>query len=81
VLGTYRNQMNLTGFASFLREKFAVRKVSFKGPGDFFQEAMLAYVEKTWTQWLGPLVPGLPSYETVIGELRPQVEVFLLAKE
>ena len=74
VLGTYKSRMDLTGFASFLREKCAVRGVSFKGPDSFFPEAMLAYVEKTWDQWLGPLVPGLPSYRTVIGELRPQIE-------
>ncbi len=39
-----------------------------------FQETMQAYIEKTWEQWLGPLVPELPSFETVIGELRPQIE-------
>lgn len=74
VLGTYREQMNLSGFVSFLHEKCAVRNVSFEGPESFFQETMLTYVEKTWVQWLGPLVPGLPSFETVIGELRPQIE-------
>ena len=77
VLGTYKNRMDLTGFASFLREKCAVREVSFEGPGDFFQETMLSYVEKTWEQWLGPLVPGLPSYGTVIGELAPQIDALL----
>jgi uncharacterized protein len=77
VLGAYRDRMDLTGFASFLREKCAVRKVSFKGAGDFFQEAMMAYVEKTWDQWLGPLVPNLPPYRIVIGELRPQIEGIL----
>jgi uncharacterized protein len=81
VLGAYRSRMDLTGFASFLREKCALRKVSFQGPGDFFQETMLAYIEKTWIQWLGPLVPGLPSCGTVIGELRPQVEAFLSSRE
>jgi len=40
---------------------------------DFFPEMMMTYVEKTWEQWLGPLVPGLPSFEIVIGELRPQI--------
>jgi hypothetical protein len=43
------------------------------GPESFFQEMMLAYVEKTWQQWLGPLVPELPPFETVVGELRPQI--------
>ena len=40
---------------------------------DFFDVKMLSYVEKTWEQWLGPLVPGLPSFDTVINTLRPQI--------
>jgi predicted nucleotidyltransferase component of viral defense system len=73
VMRTYRDQMDLSDFVSFLREKCAVRNVDFEGPEDFFQETMLVQVEKTWVQWLGPLVSGLPSFETVIGELRPQI--------
>jgi len=38
---------------------------------------MLAVVEKTWRQWLGPLVPKLPPYKAVIEELRPQVTALL----
>jgi predicted nucleotidyltransferase component of viral defense system len=77
VLGAYRDRMDLSNFPSFLREKCAVRDVAFDGPEDFFQERMLAYVEKTWQQWLGPLVPRLPTFDTVIGELRPQVASLL----
>jgi hypothetical protein len=65
--------MDLSDFPSLLREKCAVRNVAFTVPEDFFHERMLAYLEKTWEQWLGPLVPGLPTFDTVIGELRPQV--------
>jgi predicted nucleotidyltransferase component of viral defense system len=79
VLGSYRDRMDLSGFPAFLREKCAVRNVAFTGPDDFFQEPMLAYVEKTWQQWLGPLVPDLPSFETVIGELRPQIALLVPA--
>ena len=73
VLGTYKDQMDMAGFDSILWEKCAVRGVSFTGPNDFFHEAMLAYVEETWEQWLGPLVPGLPSFDIVVGEVRPRV--------
>lgn len=73
VLGAYKDQMDLADFPVFLGKKCAVRNVTFMGPEDFFQEAMLAYIEKTWDQWLGPLVPALPSFKTVIGELRPQI--------
>lgn len=44
-----------------------------KLPEDFFQEAKLSYVKKTWSQWLGRLVPGLQSFDIEIGELRPQI--------
>jgi predicted nucleotidyltransferase component of viral defense system len=77
ILGSYRDQMNLSDFKPFLTEKCAIRKVSFETSADFFQKTMLAYVEKTWEQWLGPLVPGLPKFGTVIGELRPQIEVLI----
>ena len=77
VLGTYKNQMDLSDFAPLLGKKCAVRNVTFKTPTDFFPEAMLAYVEKTWEQWLRPLVPGLPSFDTVIGQLRPQIAALI----
>ena len=77
VLGAYRNQMDLVGFDSLLREKCSARGVSFTSPDDFFHDAMLAYVEETWEQWLGPLVPGLPSFDTVVNGLRPQVAVLV----
>jgi len=77
VFGDYGGRMDLSDFASFLREKCAVRNVPFTVPEDFFQERMLADVEKTWKQWLGPLVPDLPTFDTVIGELRPRVASLL----
>ena len=80
VLGSYREQMDLDGFASFLSDKCDVRHVQFSGPDDFFQDVMLTYVEKTWDQWLGTLVPELPFFETVIGELRPQIAALVLAR-
>jgi len=81
VLGAFRNRMDLSGFESFMRRKCAVRNVSFGRPDDFFRDVMLGYVEKTWEQWLGPLVPTLPLFETVMGGLRPQVEALLSTGE
>ena len=74
MLGTYREQIDLTDFRSLVHQKSALRGVDFEGPEDFFHSRMLAYVGDTWVQWLGPLVPGLPSFDTVINSLRPQVE-------
>ena len=73
IFGAYRDHLDAEGFAAFLAEKCSVRHVRFDGPDAFFPPAMLDYVERTWAQWLGPLVPNLPPFETVLGELRPQV--------
>ena len=73
VLGTYRDRMDMANFDLLLREKCAVRGVAFTGPEDFFHDRILAYVKETWEQWLGPLVPGLPAFDTVTSGLRPQV--------
>jgi len=60
MLGEHREQLDVAGFTDFLRQKCAIRGVAFTGPESFFPPSMLAVVEKTWDQWLGPLVPHLP---------------------
>lgn len=77
ILGTYRDQLDASGFESFLREKCALREVMFSGPGSFFPEAILAMVEKNWARSLEPLVPNLPLFQTVLEELRPQIAALL----
>ena len=56
--GICSNAPALTDFDVLLRDKCWVRQVTFDGPDDFFHESILAQVERTWEQWLGPLVPG-----------------------
>ncbi len=80
ILGTYRDRLDFSGFESFLRKKCTLKDVAFSGPNSFFPDAMLATVEKTWKRWLGPLVPNLPPYKTVIEELRPEVAALLGSK-
>lgn len=81
ILSEYRQQLDLKDFPAFLREKCAIRDVTFTGPESFFPPSMLAVVEKTWDQWLGPLVPNLPPYTTVIDGLRPQIEALLTSNQ
>ena len=50
----------------------------FQVADDFFKEKMLSYVERTWDQWLGNLVPNLPTFETVTNELRSQIANMLM---
>jgi predicted nucleotidyltransferase component of viral defense system len=81
ILGVYRDRLDFTNFPVFLAEKCAVRNVTFSGAESFFPKNMLANVEKTWKQWLGPLVQELPSSGTVIEELRSQVVTLLAASK
>ena len=73
LFAAYGDQMDLTGFAALLGAKCAVRSAVFSRPDDFFPDVVLDHVEQTWAQWLGPLVAALPSFDTVITELRPQI--------
>lgn len=77
VLGAFQERLDFSGFSDFLRSKCTVRNVSFDGPDDFFQETMLNYVDRTWQQWLGPLIPDLPGFETVIDDLRPKISLLV----
>ena len=77
VLGTYREELDLTNFGARLHEKCRLRRVDFAGTEDFFDPRIIANVQLEWERSLGPLVPGLPSFETVVGELRPQVAALL----
>jgi len=73
ILGAYNDRLNLSGFTQLLREKCQVRDVDFQVADDFFNKKMLAYIERTWDQWLGNLVQRLPTFETVISQLYPQI--------
>lgn len=73
VLGTYREQLDLDDFDVRLHEKCQLRHVDFAGPEDFFDPRIVANVDLEWERSLGPLVPGLPAFETVVEELRSRV--------
>ena len=77
VLGAFQERLDFHGFSDFLRSKCTVRNVSFERSDDFFQETMLNYVDKTWKQWLGPLIPDLPDFKTVIDDLRPRISLLI----
>ncbi|MCI0447153.1 nucleotidyl transferase AbiEii/AbiGii toxin family protein [bacterium] len=73
ILNEYPEQLDLSGFSEFLRNKCDIRDVTFTGPESFFPNALLANVENTWKDWPGPLVTDLPPYKTVIEELKESI--------
>ncbi|MDE2813197.1 MAG: nucleotidyl transferase AbiEii/AbiGii toxin family protein [Gemmatimonadota bacterium] len=77
VLGAYLEELDLTDFAHRLHEKCRLRDVNFAGTEDFFDPRVVANVQLEWERSLGPLVPGLPAFETVVDELRSQIAALL----
>jgi predicted nucleotidyltransferase component of viral defense system len=77
VLGEYRSNIDISNFRELLNAKCALKGVTFSGSEDFFRSPMIDYVEKTWEQWLGPLVPALPSFQTIADDLKPRIRELL----
>ena len=46
-------------------------------PDDFFDSRIIDDVKQGWESSLAPLVTDLPDFDTVVGELQPQVELLL----
>jgi predicted nucleotidyltransferase component of viral defense system len=77
ILGTFKSHIQLSDFRTLVTNKCAIRNVAFSSSEDFFRREMIAYIEQTWQQWLGPLVPALPPFDLVLSELRPQIATLL----
>jgi uncharacterized protein len=77
ILDTYKDKLDLLSFSNLVHEKCVIKEVSFKDAESFFSTSLLEVVEKTWEQWLGSLVSGLPPHKQVISELREQVGLLL----
>lgn len=78
ILNTYRDQLEIEDFRVLLHKKCLIRGVNFENCNSFFSPKLLAIVEQTWQQWLGPLVSELPPYHLVIDELQHQVSLLLV---
>jgi len=77
ILNTYKDKLNLADFSSLLHEKCKIREVTFTNINSFFSAPLLEQVEKTWEQWLGPLLKELPPYTQVIKELHFEIKEIL----
>lgn len=80
ILSTYKENLDLSNFPEILYQKCQHRGVSFSDSNSFFSPKLLLEVEKTWHQWLEPLLSNLPPYTLVLKELRDQVNVFILPR-
>jgi len=59
-----------TNLSALVREKCAVRRVSFANPRDFVTEDLLAVARSEWRQQLLPFVPGAPPVENMLSQVQ-----------
>lgn len=57
-------------FLPRLREKAALKEVTFTGLSSFLEPAMLVRAERDWTKTLAPVLAALPDWVTVLSDLR-----------
>jgi uncharacterized protein len=81
ILHAFSDRLDIDNFPYLLGKKCLHRQVMFSDADSFFHDKMLTNLRETWQQWLAPLVPGLPSCETVKGELRPKISDLLACKK
>ncbi len=77
VLGTFGDSVDRVNFIGRFHDKCKLRNVDFEGPDDFFDSRVIDDVKQGWESSLAPLVTDLPDFDTVMGELQPQVELLL----
>ena len=77
ILGAYAGSLDLNYIPVLLEKKCTNKGVKFLNVECFFQKLMIINVEKTWNQWLGPLVRNLPACNTVVIELKSEIENLL----
>ena len=77
VLGDFGDRVDRVNFIGLLHDKCKLRNVDFEGPDDFFDSRVVDGVKQGWESSLAALVPNLPAFDTVMGELQPQVAALL----
>jgi predicted nucleotidyltransferase component of viral defense system len=74
ILKHKKNELNIQQLPSLLQQKCTLKNVYFKSYEQFFDPDYLEEVEKTWSEWLGLLVSGLPTFQEVIGYLKTELK-------
>lgn len=70
----FDHEINKEALAPLIQRKSILKGLTFTTKEDLFQEAYITEIKSTWVEWLGPLVPNLPSSDIVINDLRGLVD-------
>lgn len=73
----FNSEINFNIIKDILKQKCAIKNISFSNVDDFFQPIAIEEVNKTWEIWLKPLVIQLPKPNKVIIEIKEKLQKFL----
>ena len=69
--------VDLDGAARIVPAKCEVRRISFKGPDDFFDESVVQRARLDWWEGLRRMVADPPEFDACLRELRPPVSALV----
>lgn len=70
----YERDLALKDLPGLIKAKCDLRGQSYQDAQDFFEELYIKEVQRTWKEWLCPLVQDLPNSNEVIEDLRAVFE-------
>ena len=73
ILGSYRDGLDLSDFASFLKQKCDIKDVKFDNVDSFFDPRVVAQAKQSWETNLNHMALDLPTFDTVCDYLRVEM--------
>jgi len=66
--------LNLKILPDLIERKCAVKNIIFTSIDNLFTDELMLDLAKSWSEWLGPLVPDLPNLDLVLEELKKSLD-------
>jgi predicted nucleotidyltransferase component of viral defense system len=73
ILGSYREGLDMSGFAGFLNQKCAIKDVRFDNVESFFDPRVVAQAKQSWETNLSHMALDLPTFDAVCAYLRVEM--------
>jgi predicted nucleotidyltransferase component of viral defense system len=73
ILSSYRDGLDLSDFAGFLKRKCDIKDVKFDSAESFFDRRVVAQAKQSWETNLNHMALDLPSFDTVCDYLRGEI--------
>lgn len=70
IFSQFGGRISKESLADTIQHKTKLKNLPLTSIDDLFQNDYVTEIKRTWKEWLGPLVPGLPSCNQVLDELR-----------